>query len=149
MSHGDSVVVEKHSRLEIAKRQLETALALYFDGGDLYSVITLAGAADELFGKALRIQGQESRIEELSKSVAAIYRKLYGEELEPKRVAERANHARNALKHWAMDQDVDVEFDLVEEAKDMLERGVNNYWALYGDLTEPMERFEREVLRAA
>ena len=48
-----------------------------------------------------------------------------------------------------MDQDVDVEFDLVEEAKDMLERGVNNYWALYGDLTEPMERFERQVLRAA
>jgi hypothetical protein len=149
MPHGDLVAIETHNRLEMARQQLETALDLYFNNRDLYSVITLAGAADELFGKALKIQGQESRIEELCRSVAAIYKKLYGEDLDPKMVAERANHARNSLKHWALNQAADVEFDLVEEAKDMLERGINNYWALHGDLTEPMERFEREVLRAA
>lgn len=149
MPHGGAVVIEKHNRLEMARSQLETALSLYFERRDYYSAVTLAGAADELFGKALRIEGKEPRIEELSRSVAAIYKKLYGRDLDPKKVAERANQARNALKHWGVDQPLEVEFNLDEEVKDMLERGIANYWALYGDLTELMERFEREVLRAA
>lgn len=141
--------VEKHDRLRMAERQLNTALALYFEGTDYYSVITLAGAADEVFGQVLRFQGQEPRLEEIKKSVAAIYKKLYGRELDPKEVANRANHARNALKHWNKEQPIVVEFDVLEEAKDMLERAIANYWALYGDLTQPMERFELEVLRGA
>jgi hypothetical protein len=127
MPHGELLAIEKHSRLEMGRHQLETAVALYFENRDVYSVITLAGAADELFGKALKFQGQESRVEELSRSVAAIHKRLYGKELDPKKVAERANHARNSLKHWSLDQPVDVEFDLVEESKDMLERGINNF----------------------
>lgn len=132
----------------MAKRQLETALTLYFEGSDHYSVITLGGAADEVFGQVLRAQSQEPRLQEVAKSVAAIYKKLYGSEITPKSVADRANHARNALKHWDAHQPLEVEFDVLAEAKDMLERGIANYWALYGDLTELMERFEREVLRA-
>lgn len=143
------MAVEKHNRLEMATRQLETALALYFEGQDYYSAITLAGAADEVFGQVLREQGQEPRVEEIAKSVAAIYKKLHGTEITPKSVADRANHARNALKHWSANQPLVVEFDVLEEAKDMVERGIANYWALYGDLTAAMERFEREVLRAA
>lgn len=142
------MAIAKHHRLEMAKRQLETALNLYFEGADMYSVITLAGAADEIFGQALRAQGQEPRLIELSKSVAAIYKKLYGKEITEKSVAERANDARNALKHWSETQPLEVEFDVLEEAKDMLERGIANHWALYGDLSVQMERFEREVLRA-
>jgi hypothetical protein len=149
MSHKASeVAVAKHNRLEMAKRQLETALELYFQGSDHYSVITLSGAADEIFGQVLRVQGQEPRLEEIAKSVAAIYKKLYGTEVTAKSVADRANHARNALKHWHASQPLEVDFDVHEEAKDMLERGIANYWALYGDLTDSMERFEREVLRA-
>ena len=132
----------------MAKRQLETALDLYFRGADMYSVITLAGAADEVFGQALKVEGREPRLSELSKSVAAIYKRLYGTEITEKSVADRANHARNALKHWSESQPLEVEFDVLEEAKDMLERGIANHWALYGDLSELMERFEREVLRA-
>jgi hypothetical protein len=133
----------------MASHQLETALQLYFAGGELYSVITLAGAADEVFGQLLRSQGKEPRIEEIKKSVAAIYKKLWGEELDPKRVAERANHARNALKHWNEGQPLVVEFDAVEEAKDMLERAIANFWALHLELTDSMMRFEREVLHSA
>ena len=38
-----------------ALRQLETALPLYFEGEDYYSVTTLAGAAEEVFGKLLTL----------------------------------------------------------------------------------------------
>lgn len=100
--------IEKHNRLEMAKRQLGTALALFFEGNDYYSAITLAGAADEVFGQVLRAQGKEPRLEEIAKSVTAIYKKLYGSEITPKSVVERANHARNALKHWSESQPIVV-----------------------------------------
>ena len=141
--------VTQHDRLRIASQQLETALALYFQGTDHYSVITLAGVADEIFGQMLRAQGQVARLEEIKNSVAAIYRKLWKEEIEPKIVVNLANHAKNALKHWDTTQPIIVEFDLLEEAKDMVERAIANYWALYNDLTPAMERFEREVLNPA
>jgi len=142
------MAIAKHHRLEMAKRQLETAIELYFRGTDMYSVITLAGAADEVFGQALLVEGRKPRLNDLSKSIAEIYKKLYGTEITEKSVVERANHARNALKHWSESQPLEVEFDVLEEAKDMLERGVANHWALYGELSTQMERFEQEVLRA-
>ncbi len=37
----------------MALRQLETALRLYFEREDYYSVITLAGASEDIFGKLL------------------------------------------------------------------------------------------------
>lgn len=142
------MAVENHNRLDMARRQLDTALSLYFQGNDHFSVITLAGAADEIFGKVLRAQGQAPRLEELSKTVAEIYKRLFGSEIAARTVADRANLARNALKHWDDGQSLDVEFDVLKEAKDMVERSIANYWALFGDLTPSMERFEKEVLRA-
>lgn len=133
----------------MAARQLETALELYFVGTDLYSVITLSGAADEVFGQVLRSRGQEPELENLKRSVAAIYKHLWGEKANPKAIAGRANYARNSLKHWAESQPLVVEFDLPQEAKDMLERAIANYWAPYGDLTPAMERFETEARSAA
>ena len=41
--------IKHHDPKVMALMQLETALAVYFQGKDLYSVITLAGAADESF----------------------------------------------------------------------------------------------------
>ena len=40
----------------VALRQLETALCLYFEQKDYYSVITLAGASEEMFSDLLRWQ---------------------------------------------------------------------------------------------
>ena len=59
-----------------------------------------------------------------------------------------ANRAKNSLKHWDVDDDRLVKFDLRREAIDMLSRAIDNYWILKEDLTPEMERFEREVLRA-
>ena len=43
-----------HDLDRVALRQLETALCLYFEQQDYYSVITLAGASEEMFGARLR-----------------------------------------------------------------------------------------------
>jgi hypothetical protein len=142
---GSAVPLERHDRRAMALTQLETALRLYFEGSDYYSTITLSGAADEIFGQLLRAQGQEPRLESIKTSVAAIFKQLRGRPLDPARVAERANFARNALKHWNEGQPLLVEFDAIEEAKDMLERAISNYWALEEKLSPAMTRFQDEI----
>jgi len=44
---------ETYDRLALAKGQLDTALELFLDQKNYSSVITLAGAAEEIFGRAL------------------------------------------------------------------------------------------------
>jgi hypothetical protein len=142
------VSLRAYYRSDLALQQLETALRIYFEGEDLASVVTLAGAADEIFGKLLVASGRDSSIESLKKAVVAIHQKLYGEPTDPKHVAERANRARNSLKHWDVGQPQIVKFDLAQEARDMLYRAIDNYWLLEQKLSPAMERFQRETISA-
>jgi hypothetical protein len=133
----------------MALAELETALRLYLVGEDFYSVITLAGAADEIFGQLLRAEGRESSLETLKAAVVAIGLALGGTVVDPKAVALRANLARNALKHWSPGQPLVVPFDEVAEAKDMLNRAVDNFWTLEQKLSPAMERFQRQSMDPA
>ena len=142
------MAVRAHYRKDLALVQLETALRLYFEGGDRGSVITLAGAADEVFGKLLAAAGGKPSLDSLITAVTAIQHHLEGEALEPRLIAERANRARNSLKHWDVGDPHIVKFDVDVEACDMLNRAIDNYWMLEHQLTPAMERFQRE-LRAA
>jgi len=140
--------VKAYYREDLARQHLETALALFAEGKDYASVVTLAGAADEVFGKFLVAEGKENSLEALKRAVAAIHLKLYGEPTPPKHIADRANKAKNSLKHWDVGDPKLVKFDLKQESIDMLSRAIDNYWLLKEDITPAMERFEREVLRA-
>ena len=140
--------VRAYYREDLALAQLQTALQLYFDSKERGSVITLAGAADEIFGKLLAAAGRDSSLKSLITAVAEIQEKLFGEAVEPKQIADRANAARNSLKHWNIGDTEIVQFDLETEARDMLNRAIDNYWMLKQKLTPEMERFQRE-LRAA
>lgn len=140
------MTVRAHYREDLALGQLETALRLYFEGTDYASVVTLAGAADEIFGKLLAASGKDSSLATLQRAVAAIHLKLYGEAMAPGHVADRANKARNSLKHWDVGDPMIVKFDLPQEARDMLNRAIDNYWVLEQKLSPAMERFQREIL---
>lgn len=74
---------------------------------------------------------------------------MFGEALEPgevKAIADRANSARNSLKHIG-ETDI-IEFDLESETRDMHNRAIDNYWLLEQALTPAMERFQREIQSA-
>jgi hypothetical protein len=133
-------------REDLALTQLETALRLFFEGSDFASVVTLAGAADEIFGKLLCAAGKENSLESLKKAVTTIHQRLYGEPGNPTEIASRANRAKNSLKHWDIGQPLIVKLDLEQEAKDMLFRAIDNYWMLKETLSPAMERFQRESM---
>jgi len=127
----------------LALRQLETALDLLEHSDDRFSVITLAGAADEILGELVRAKGGIAAVTTFAEAESAIHLHLYNETLPPKYFVDRANRARNTLKHLRGHEGPTVTFDPAEEAADMLNRAIDNYWLLTLSLTEPMERFSK------
>jgi len=122
------------SKLDIAKRQLETAIDLHFTGGDYLAVITLAGAAEEILGKLLQRQGDRAMIDDL----VELDRELTGgrpfEE-----IRKEANGARNSLKHANDPSEDQVTID-PGEAIAMLARAIVNYAWLTKSATPSMLR---------
>jgi hypothetical protein len=124
-----------YAKLDIAVAQLETALDLYHRSGDMFSVITLAGAAEEILGQILVERGVKHSLEWLKQGAVAIHLAIYGEEIGAKVFATRANRARNALKHHTPGDPGTVTLDLDQEAVDLLDRAITNYWALEKELS--------------
>lgn len=135
------MAVQPHEKHAIALQQLETALRLFEEGQDFYSVITLAGAADEIFGKLLEPTGELTALASLTKASVAVHKIVHGAPGDEKTYIERANLARNALKHLKAGGMI-VQLDINEEAADMIDRAITNYWALTSKISPAMERFE-------
>jgi hypothetical protein len=136
------VAVQAYSKQSIALAQVETALRLFHVGDELISVITLAGAAEEILGKLVRNRGRDNSLDSLKNAAAAMYQHLFLESIDTRVFADRANRARNALKHLTAGGDP-VSLDLREEAVDILNRTVDDYWILETSLTPAMEEFMR------
>ena len=122
--------IRKYAKKEIALNQIETALRLFFEKGDLFSVITLAGAAEEILGQLLH-QGSGSGISGLFRSVLEILRPV-------DRKGQREGH----LPH---ETDLFVHMDTYQEALFLLGRAIDDYQALSGELSAGMARFNQEV----
>ena len=136
------MAVQTYPKQSIALAQLETALRLFSVGEDLISVITLAGAAEEILGKLVKSRGRDNSLDSLKKTATSIYERLFSESIDAGVFADRANRARNALKHLTAGGDP-VSLDVREEAVDILNRAVDDYWILETSLTPGMEEFMR------
>lgn len=128
---------------EIAEHQLITALRLWHDD-DYLSALTLAGAAEEILGKRLRILGRTPSFDQIKNDIVALA-KQHGD-TDPKTeklVADLLNQTRNELKHY--DCDDSLSFDMRLDAAEMLERAIANYHLLTGTILEEAEHFWADV----
>ena len=132
--------------LDIIQQQLDTALHLYFEGEDYYSVLTLAGASEGVFGEFLKRQlKRENALDMFVDAAKRIFDKFLEGEKSNQRIEKLLNKERNALKHWNGDES--LEFDALENSREMLARAISNYYEITGELTEPMNRFQSEFKR--
>lgn len=121
---------------DIALEQLETALRLFKETEEYISVLTLAGAAEEILGKACREQGIKNAIEKMQHSFYFLHKRRFADSATDEKkksdkwLAGRANHARNKAKHVNPIVELSVQIDAKEEAKDLLQRALDNWWAL-------------------
>ncbi|MBX6331052.1 MAG: hypothetical protein IRY91_04305 [Gemmatimonadaceae bacterium] len=136
-------MIRAYDKKHIALEQLETALRIFKEGRDYFSVITLDGAADEILGCLARSKDWKSAVDSLVETAASLSQYMHDEGGDARWFRDRANRARNALKHLNANEGPTIALDPVEEAIDMLNRAIDNYWELEHALTENMAQFCR------
>jgi hypothetical protein len=109
------------TKLQAAERQIRTACDLYFLHGDLLSVMTLAGAAEEICGNILRRRNKPNILGIMHKEA-----QRQGINLSENELYNRASKLRNALKHAKAPGEDRFKFD-EQAAVLMLVRAVINY----------------------
>jgi hypothetical protein len=117
---------ETYNRLDLAKGQLDTALELFLDKKNYSSAITLAGAAEEIFGDALRLNNKKPALDNSYDLTAELHTRFHSTTLNKKNYTDKENFARNALKHLQNDKGVSITIDLEEAACWMLVRAIQN-----------------------
>lgn len=119
-----------HDRIELAIEQLECALHIFLKCQSYVSTLTLAGAAEEVLGKALSHQGKETTLQVAHRIPDLIHRTFHGKPLSWSDFAEQENFVRNAVKHMRKSSDAAIEVDLELAAIWMLVRACDNYQRL-------------------
>ena len=122
--------VKPYSRLELAQHQLESAIGIFVSGGDRFSVISLAGAADVIFSRLLITRGIEN-FTEFS---------LRNEHKQGNKIKSRESHGKelndtlfiNHLKHMDEDDDGFIELDPEECALAAILKAVTNFVSIAG-----------------
>lgn len=135
--------------VEVARKQLETAIRLFFYAEDYFSVTTLAGASEEIFGRILENLGKETSHSSYARTFSIVVEALKGEKIPDKNIKIGTNRARNKLKHFNSMNDLKVVLSPREDAIHMLNRATDNYVKL--NLPESAEinrylRYEEEFL---
>lgn len=120
----------EHAKLAVATQQLDTALRLYFGGREYFSAITLAGAAEEILGVYLKLYKQPNAFESDLESSLRVYRWLHGEEGSRDSMHNTINRVKISAKHMRGKNDTGLICDPREEAQDILDRAVTNYYRL-------------------
>ena len=128
--------------LEVAEHQLERALRLFLDEKDYVCAITLAGASEEILGKLLKAFGKEHALGSFVTACVETGRVVYNENWSRKTFANMANSFRNALKHYVTEDPIMVPR---EAAVEILDRAIENFFALTSRETENMRRFMEEA----
>jgi hypothetical protein len=134
--------IQSFTKSDIALQQIETALDLYLNNKDYFSVITLAGAGEEILGQLLKEAGKENSLGQRTASLVGMYDALSQKRVEERRARNDLNRARNSIKHMDdKNADFRVEMDPAVEAVDMLYRAIENYYSLCSNLTPNMQKF--------
>ncbi len=117
-------------RVELAENQLETAIGLFVSGGDRFSVISLAGAADVILCRLVTNTDQENFTETLLKEAIA-----KGEENETIQTIGRCINDTlfiNDLKHMDDGEDGYIDIDIEGCAVAAILKALANYVILAG-----------------
>jgi hypothetical protein len=118
------------SKLDASKRQIETAIRLYFYSGDPISIHTLTAAGYRILHDINEARGGEKTFfkDVLIDTAKPEYRKM---------IIAKLNEAENFFKHADRDHDTLLEFNPEQTEMKLLD-ATNNYYKLTGEHTPLM-----------
>lgn len=118
------------TKLDAARRQLELAIHLYFDRGDLVATHTLACAAREIFEKHCKLDNRPRLFDQIQMACA---------QAPDKELWEVLNRARNFFKHPDPKGDLDATIELGDaDNKATIFMAAYDCAALLNDDTPPL-----------
>jgi hypothetical protein len=136
--------LKPYAKGEIAARLLETALNLYFNGGDSFAVINLAAASEELLSGMIQRQRESGAVlTAREKSIATLGEifKIHGKPKTEKEIHAYIYRVRNKTKHYDYKTDEDVIHVILEYEVEMaLFRAMDNFLYYVKAPTESMMR---------
>lgn len=83
--------MDLYKTVDIARMQLETAIRLFFLGEDYFSVVTLAGASEEIYGRILQLLGKEPALHARARTTRILHDALLNEEISEDEYRKNAN----------------------------------------------------------
>ncbi|WP_244818569.1 hypothetical protein [Caballeronia sp. Lep1P3] len=119
------------SKFEVACELLNEALRLFLEGKSYFASLNLAGAAEEILGKFIESNGGVPAFKNMRDTAVLFLQRDDDGESAPhgdaqKDIADLINSAKNSTKHGI----TDVKFDPKEEAQDLIDRAIENYYTL-------------------
>lgn len=137
-------------KLTVAREFLEQALRLYYENHH-FSAIHLAGAAEELLGAHLTVLGKLSTFQSFRTAGVELANSLSdGAPMTRTDMKDLLNYAKNRSKHMNSNEDSVICFDATEEARELLDRAVTDFYHLmqYCPLAETplVARFNQEII---
>jgi hypothetical protein len=133
--------LKPYEKINIAEQMLETALSLFFEGKDYFSVLQIAGACEEILGQHVKLKGISNCLENDAEAYREVKRFLYDEKIALKGAINFLNKPKNSIKHMDGSNDTTTTMDPRESARAILERALTNWWKLERCFTPTMEKF--------
>lgn len=133
----------KIHKIEAAQRQLDTAISLFFSGGDLCSVVALAAASEEILGQY--VDGEWVK-ENQNNMFYRMYNSAIDRGLEFKNKTEFSqklvNRTKNSLKHANSEDEQFVSFSEEEAVIRLMLAIMNFQTGASQPFSEQMTKFE-------
>ncbi|MDP5138730.1 hypothetical protein ORJ04_22550 [Rheinheimera baltica] len=134
--------MERFDKLDIADEMLESAIESYLDNEKYFSSLHLAGAAQEIYGKWLRINGGQ----DFSTMMLNQAEKIFDEPINRKSVKKEDKRSKNSIKH--MDNKSDRFTDLQPQMDSFMaiSEAVAEYLMLQRPETSNITRFKNYLI---
>lgn len=136
------MIEQTHNRIDLAVEQLDVALSLFLEKNSYVSALTLAGAAEEILGKALSHHGKQTVLQYKYEAIEPVHKLLHRKPLLWAEYIADENRARNAAKHMASPSEDLIIIDLEDAALWMLVRACHNFERLDLPRTARMIEFD-------
>ena len=136
-----------HQRIpkqDLAISQLNVAIQFYMQGEEYPAVITLAGAAEELFGKIAAKKGLEPVLKREAKELIGTVKEVWGHDTTESEIVTTINRARNEMKHICSGDDLFLNYE--SQAARLITRALENYFLCFGTVHPSQRKFYSKKL---
>lgn len=127
-------------KLEIADEMLNSAIAFFFDH-QYFAALNLAGVAQELYGKQVRLRGSIDQIQEIVKFSTELAAKHANPSATQDELRKFALSPKNGIKHFNNASDRYIKIDAQDEARLMIEDALSEHSKLGRSYSSKLAKF--------